>query len=182
MDPWAVTKKSFIILVVWLWLSGSLPNGHLSQVSHRPGRELFTLPWCWEILISDWGSPQGISNCIRYSYQIEGAHKVSAIVSDTDIRLREPTRYQQLHQEEWCSCYKFLWSGSTVDSQGMGRVASWKHYYEYQYNWALLRFPSVKIMLPGKLTICVLLTQFTTYELSVDRSLLSALYLLVMST
>ena len=39
--------KSFVILVVWRWhqlLSGTLPNGRLSRVSRRIGRELFTLP------------------------------------------------------------------------------------------------------------------------------------------
>ena len=74
MEPWAVTKKatgmevtpapvrvsyaaadvhgamgcdqkSFTLVRRWhQFLSGSLPNGCLYQVSHRLGRELFTLP------------------------------------------------------------------------------------------------------------------------------------------
>ena len=38
------------ILIVWRWyhlLSGSLPNGCLSRVGCRLGRELFTLPVCY---------------------------------------------------------------------------------------------------------------------------------------
>ena len=38
MDPWAATKKALHQL-----LSGSLPNGRLSQISRRLGQELFTL-------------------------------------------------------------------------------------------------------------------------------------------
>ena len=46
MEPWAVTKKSYIILLVWRGhhlLPEFLPNDRLSRVSHNLGRELFTL-------------------------------------------------------------------------------------------------------------------------------------------
>ena len=47
LEPWAATKKSFIILVVWRWhqlLFDSLSKGRLSRVSHRLGRKLFRPP------------------------------------------------------------------------------------------------------------------------------------------
>ena len=58
LDPWREPQytrilqqmpiqKMLIVLVVWWWhqlLSDSLPNGTLSRVSRRLGRELFTLP------------------------------------------------------------------------------------------------------------------------------------------
>ena len=49
-------QESFIILVVWQWhqlLSRSLPNGCLSWVSRRLGRELFTLPLYAYFLLID---------------------------------------------------------------------------------------------------------------------------------
>ena len=83
-------QESFIILILWGWhqlLSGSLPNGCMSWVSHRLGQEFFTLPLytelkffiCYQMLkflIS--------SNCISWQlYDGHGHYQLIAPVMST---------------------------------------------------------------------------------------------------